>query len=39
VPADIGETTNLLADGIFDAEQGAFDRLQRITDWLHKSTD
>jgi arylsulfatase A-like enzyme len=37
VEADIGETTNLLADGISEAEQAKIDSLQRIADTLHDS--
>ena len=35
VEADIGETNNLLADGISHAERATVDRLQNIADALH----
>ena len=37
VEADIGETTNLLADGISAQERNTLNSLQRIADTLHST--
>jgi arylsulfatase A-like enzyme len=39
VEADIGETTNLLADGISARERNILNSLQRIADTLHNAAD